>query len=49
MLAKALAKMFVCTIYVGLKEVSKIDCDTKNVTVKRLAALKTFPTTIEVL
>ena len=33
----------------GSKEVSKIDCDTKNVTVKRLAALKTFPTTIEVL
>ena len=32
----------------GTKEVSKIDSDTRNTTVKRLAALKTFPTTIEV-
>ena len=32
----------------GSKEVSKIDSDTRNTTVKRLAALKTFPTTIEV-
>ena len=33
----------------GSKEVSKIDSDTRNTTVKRLAALKTFPTTIEVI
>ena len=32
----------------GAKEVSKIDSDTKNTTVKRLAAMKTFPTCIEV-
>ena len=32
----------------GSKEVSKIDSDTRNTTVKQLAALKTFPTTIEV-
>ena len=31
----------------GSKEVSKIDPDTRNTTVKRLAAMKTFPTTIE--
>ena len=28
---------------------SKIDSDTRNTTVKRLAALKTFPTCIEVI
>ena len=32
----------------GYKEVAKIDSDTRNSTVKRLAALKTFPTCIEV-
>ena len=32
----------------GSREVSKIDSDTRNSTVKRLAAMKTFPTTIEV-
>ena len=33
----------------GYKEVAKIDSDTRNTTVKRLAALKTFPTCIEVM
>ena len=31
----------------GSREVSKIDSDTRNTTVKKLASLKTFPTTIE--
>ena len=31
----------------GAKEVFKIDCDTKNTTVKRIAAKQTFPICIE--
>ena len=31
----------------GSKEVSKIDSDTRNTTVKKIDSLKTFPSTIE--